>query len=242
MATGTTADSVKLRRYRRIAWYVIFALFFFGIVLANSGLENAGGIASMLMLPTLLYALLLGFRIGRAEKEQTKLMAKEETKLQPYWKILVGNLLFAGFVLLMCSSSILLANLSALVVIGVLLPMAVSAGKEPCGLRRQRWTRLAIYAIAVSVGWMLDHQASEKQQRSYDSIIAAVEQYKAIEKRYPDTLEQLAPKYLAAVPTGRWGKFMYSANNPDDAHLSYMPEPYMHKSYRFKSKTSNTWD
>lgn len=236
-----TADSIKLRRHRRIVWYVIFAFLFLGIVLASLGYEGARPIAFLIFL-TLLYVLQLSSRIRRAENEQAKLMAKEEIKLQPYWKILVGNLLFAGLVLLMCSSSSLLANLSALVVIGVLLPMAVSAGKEPCGLRRQRWTRLAIYALAVSVGWMLDHQASEKQQRSYDSIIAAVEQYKAIEKRYPDTLEQLAPKYLAAVPTGRWGKFMYSANNPDDAHLSYMPEPYMHKSYRFKSKTSNTWD
>lgn len=259
------ADPVKLRRYRRVAWYAIFAFLFLGIVLASLGYEGAGPIAFLIFL-TLLYVLQLSARIRRAENEQAKLMAKEEIKLlnipltdtqveslaklmakeeiklQPYWKILVGNLLLAGFVLLMCSSSSLLANLSALVVIGVLLPMAVSAGKEPCGLRRQRWTRLAIYAIAVSVGWMLDHQASEKQQRSYDSIIAAAEQYKAIEKRYPDTLEQLTPKYLAVVPTGRWGKFMYSANNPDDAHLSYMPEPYMHKSYRFKSKTSNTWD
>lgn len=260
-----TVDLIKLRRHRRIVWYVIFAFLFLGIVLASLGYEGAGPIAFLIFL-TLLYALQLGSRIRRAENEQTKLtakeeikllnipltdtqveslaklMAKEEIKLQPYWKILAGNLLFAGFVLLMCSSSILLANLSALVVIGVLLPMAVSAGKEPCGLRRQRWTRLAIYAIAVSVGWMLDHQASEKEQRSYDSIIAAVEQYKAIEKRYPDTLEQLAPKYLAAVPTGRWGKFMYFANNPDDAHLSHMPMPPVKESYNFKSKTSKTWD
>ncbi len=169
-------------------------------------------------------------------------MAKEGIKLQPYWKILVGNLLFAGFVLLMCSSSILLANLSVLVVIGVLLPMAVSAGKEPSGLRRQRWTRFLIYAFAVSMGWMLDHQASENEQRSYNRIIAAVEQYKAAEKRYPDTLEQLVPKYLTAVPRGRWGKFMYFSNNPDDAHLTHMSMPPVKESYDFKSKTSRTWD
>lgn len=242
MATATTIDPVKLRRHRRIAWYVIFAFSFFGIVLANSGFEKAGGIASMLILPTLLYALLLGYRIGRAEKEQAKLMAKEEAKLQPYWKILVGNLLFAGFVLLMCSSSILLANISALVVIGVLLPMAVSAGKEPHGLRRQRWTRFVIYTFAVSIGWMLDHQASEQEKRNFDNIITAVEQYNAAENRYPDTLGQLVPKYLAAVPAGRWGKFMYDAHSPDYIHLSHVPMPFIHESYNFKSKTRKTWD
>lgn len=237
-----TADPVKLRRYRRIAWYVIFAFFFFGIVLANSGFENAGGIASMLILPTLLYALLLGYRIGRAEKEQTKLMAKEETELQPYWKILVGNLLFSGVVLFLCSSSIFTVFFAALIVAGVLLPMAVSAGKEPHGLRRQRWTRFAIYTFAVSIGWLLDHQASENEQRSFNSIIAAVEQYKAAEQRYPDTLEQLVPKYLAAVPAGRWGKLTYDAHSPDYIHLSHVPTPFIHESYDFKSKTRRTWD
>lgn len=89
---------------------------------------------------------------------------------------------------------------------------------------------------------MLHSQASKKEQSSYDSIIAAVERYRADEKRYPDALEQLVPKYLTAVPAARIGKFTYGPSNPDDAHLSYMPEPFIHKSYSFKSKTSKTWD
>lgn len=231
-----TSDPIMLRRHRRIVWYVIFALLFFGVVLASLGSEGAGSIAFLIFL-TLLYALQPGSRIRRAES-----IVKEDIKLQPYWKILVGNLLFAGFVLLMCSSSILLANISALVVIGVLLPMALSAGKEPHGLRRQRWTRFAIYTFAVSIGWMLDHRTGENEQRNFNSIIAAVEQYKAAEQRYPDTLEQLVPKYLAAVPAGRWGKLTYDAHSPDYIHLSHIPMPFIHESYDFKSKTRRTWD
>ena len=236
-----TTDLVKLRRHRRIAWYAVFAFFIFGVVLANFGFVNVGPIAFVLVLLTL-YALQLGSRIRRAENEQVKPMVTEDIKLPPYWKILAGNLLFAGFVYLMCSISGLASGLAILVVIGVLLPMALSAGKEPCGLRRQRWTRFLIYTIAVSAGMGFNSQASKKEQSSYDSIIAAVERYKADEKRYPDALEQLVPKYLAAVPTARIGKFTYEPNNPDDAHLSYMPEPFIHKSYSFKSKTSETWD
>lgn len=237
-----TDDPVKLRRHRRLAWYAIFVFLFFGAVLANLEFGGAGPIVFLLVFVILCYVPYLGYRIRRAENEQVETMATEAIKLPPYWKILAGNLLFAWFVLLMCSSSILLANLSALVVVGVLLPMALSAKKEPCGLRRQRWTRFLIYAVAVSVGWMLDHQASEKEQRNYDTIIAAVEQYKAAEKRYPDTLDQLVPKYLAAVPAGRWGKFMYSAYHPDNAHLSHMRMPPVKESYDFKSRTSKTWD
>ena len=242
------ADPVKLRRHRRIAWYVIFAFFFAGVVLANFGSAVAASIAAaclfLLVFLSLFYVLLLGYRIGRIESEQAKLIVKEDIKLQPYWRMLAGNLLFAGtFVLSMCSTSALMGGLALLVVIGVLLPMAVSVkNRESYELWRQRWTRFLIYAIAVSLGMGFGSQASKKEQNSYDSIIAAVERYKADEKRYPDALEQLVPKYLAAVPTARIGTFIYGSSNPDDAHLSYMPEPFIHKSYNFKSKTSKTWD
>lgn len=169
-------------------------------------------------------------------------MAKVKTELQPYWKILVGNLLFAGVVVFLCSFSIFTVFFSALIVTGVLLPMAISSWNKPRELRLQRWTRFLIYAIAVSLGWLLDHQAGEDEQRNFNNIIAAVEQYKAAEQRYPDTLEQLVPKYLAAVPAGRWGKFMYDAHSPDYIHLSHMPMPFIHESYDFKSKTRKTWD
>jgi len=231
-----TDNSVRLRKHRRIVWYIIFALLFSGVVLANLESKGANSIAAyifLLIIPTSLYVVFLGFSIRRAESGQTIM-------LQPYWKILVGNLLFAGFVFLMCSISRLMSGLAALVVIGALLPMAVSAKKhESHELWRQRWTRFLIYAIAVSVGIGFNSQASKS---SYDSIIVAVERYKADEKRYPDALEQLVPKYLAAVPTASIGKFTYVPDNPDDAHLSYMPEPFIHKTYSFKSKTSKTWD
>ena len=238
----TTAYSVKLRRHRRIAWYVIFALFVSGIALGKLGFQDAAAIVVLGVISSPLYLLYVGSRIRRAESEQAKLTAKEDIKLQPYWKILVGNLLFAGFVLLMCSFSIFMVFFSALIVIGVLLPMAVSASKNPPGLRLQRWTRFLIYAFAVSVGGMLDHQASEQEKRNFGNIITAVEQYKAVEKHYPDSLEQLVPKYLPAVPLGRWGKFMYDANNFDDAHLFHMAMPPVKETYDFKLKTSKTWD
>lgn len=249
-----TLDLIKLRRHRRIAWCVVFAFFFSDVLLENMGSKDAGPIALLAFL-TLLYALQLGSRIRRAESEQAKLMAKGEVKLKPYWEMLAGNLLFAGFVLLMCRTAYLLASFAVIAVIGVLLPLAVSASfnaivsarkgaYEPWRqqLWRQRWTRFLIYAIAVSAGLVLHSQASRNEQNSYDSIIVAVDQYKAVENHYPDTLAQLVPKYLTAVPTARIGKFTYSANNPDDASLSYMPEPFIHKSYSFKSKTSKTWD
>lgn len=189
-----------------------------------------------------LVLLLKGYRIRRTESEQGKPMMEKEIKLQPYWKILVGNLLFGGIVLLVCSSSIFAVFFAALIVAVVLLPMAVSARNKSRELRLQYWTRFAIYAIAVSLGWLLDHQAGKDEQRNFDNVIAAVERYKAAEQRYPDTLEQLVPKYLSSVPRGRWGKFTYDAQDPGNTHLSHMPAPFVHESYDFKSRTRRTWD
>jgi len=240
MAVNSSLD--KLKRHRRIAWYVVFAFFFFGNLFEYLGFQDAGPIAFLLLFLTLLYVWQFSSRIRRAESEQTKLMAKEETKLQPYWKILLGNLLFAGLVLFMCSSSVFAVFFSALIVVVVLLPMAVSTRNKSRELQLQRWTRFLIYALAVSLGWLLDHQASENEQRNFNNVIAAVEQYNEIERHYPDTLEQVVPKYLAAVPSGRWGKFTYDAKNSDYTHLSHVPAPYIHESYDFKSKTRKTWD
>lgn len=247
---AATEDPVKLRRQRSIAWYVIFALFFSSVMLAKFGFQGAGGIAFMLIFPALIYVVLLGSRIRRAEKEQAKLganedikpIAKEDIKLQPYWRFLVGNLLFAGIVASICSSSPFSTFIIGFVVLVVLLPMALSAGNKSRELQRQRWSRFAIYAVAVFAGWMIDHQASENEQRNFNSVIAAVEQYKAAEKHYPDTLAQLVPKYLTVIPAGRWHDFMYDTNKADDAHLFHMLTPPVKETYDFKSKKSRTWD
>lgn len=239
---AATVDLIKLRQHRRTAQYGILVLFVSGIALGMLGFQGAALIAFLGVISSPLYLLYIGSRIRRAESGQAGLTAKEDIKLEPYWKTLLGNLLFAWFVLLMCSSATFMVFFSALIVIGVLLPMAVSASKKPPGLRLQRWTRFIVYAIAVSVGGMLDHQASNQEKRNFDNIITAVEQYNAAEKRYPDSLEQLVPKYLAAVPRGRWGEFIYDANNSGDAHLFHMIMPPVKETYDFRSKIRKTWD
>lgn len=173
-------------------------------------------------------------------------------KLAPFWKILLGNCIFAGiFVLPLCSFSLLSVVLPALVVMGVLLPMAVSASLKARGdpaaswrarLSQQRWARVIIYSTAVSIGVVISLQARQEEDRHFEAIVLAVDQYRAAENRYPDTLAELVPKYLKAVPRARFGRFMYASVPPDNASLSYMPEPYMHLSYDFKSKQLRTWD
>jgi hypothetical protein len=242
MIMWATSDSLRLRRRRRIVCSIIVVFFLGGILLETLGFKGAGSVAFVLILLTLIDVLVLGYGIRRAEREQAKLLGKGEVTLPPYWKIVAGNLIFSAFVLLLCRTSALLAAPAALIVMGVLLPMAISAGKGSVALRRQRWTRFLIYAIAVAAGWALDHQASVKEQRNFDAIIAAVEHYQAAEHRYPRTLMELVPSELAAVPPGRFGTFSYWSDTPDDACLSHMPMPFVHETYDFKAKSRRSWD
>lgn len=233
-------DQVRLRRRRRIVWYVASALLLLGIVLSRIGYADAGAMAYLLIFPAMLYALLLGYRIGRVEA----LSATDQLDPQPCSKVLdrqvlSGNLIFAGLVFWVCKSSTLVAGFSALAVLAVLLPMALNAGAHRC----QRRMRLLIYTLVVSAGWIMGHQEVETERHNFDRVIVAVDRFRAIEKRYPDTLDQLVPAYLPSVPSGRIGKFLYHADPGNaDAHLSHMPEPFIHESYDFTSKKRRTWD
>jgi len=66
-----TADPAKLRRYRRVAWYFIFACLIVGLYI--------GPAAFWLIFFMLLYVLQLSDRIRRAEDEQAKPLAKAVT-------------------------------------------------------------------------------------------------------------------------------------------------------------------
>ena len=233
-------DPLRLRRQRRIVWYIALALLISGILLSDIGFQNAGAMAYLLIFPAMLYALLLGYRIGRV----ADIHAADQNNPQPCskmlnWRVLLGKLIFAGLVFFVSEASMLVAGAAALVVMFVLLPMALNAGAYRC----QRRMRLLIYALAVSAGWLIGHQEVENERHNFDRIIAAVDRFHAIEKRYPDTLGQLVPAYLPSVPSGRNGKFIYhAAPGNADAHLSHMPEPFIHESYDFNSKKRRTWD
>lgn len=62
-----TAESIKLRKYRRIALYAMLAFFFFSIPLVSLGFNGANPIVFWLIFLTLLYVLQLDSRIRRAE-------------------------------------------------------------------------------------------------------------------------------------------------------------------------------
>ena len=196
--------------------------------------------AYLLIFPATLYALLLGYRIGRIEDVH----AADQSNPLPCskvlnWRVLFGNLIFAGLVFFASETSMLVAGAAALVVMFVLLPMALSAGEHKC-LRRMRFL---IYSVAVLAGWFTGYQEVESERHDFDRIVVAVERLHAIEKRYPDTLDQLIPAYLPAVPVGRNGKFIYHADPGNaDAHLMHMPEPFIHESYDFKTQKRRSWD
>jgi hypothetical protein len=68
-------------------------------------------------------------------------------------------------------------------------------------------------------------------------VIAAVEAFHAAEKRYPENLAQLAPKYLESVPRAKYtvffGDFIYCASAGDATLMFVALPPFGRPIYRF---------
>lgn len=243
---------MKLRSRRTRTWFSIAGAFIATLFLGSSDYEVAVQIGAWLFLlifVAILYALYLGYRIGRVEADQASLLVPQESDLEPWWKLLewkflAVTLLFAWAVAALLSYSTLMVYIAAIIVLVVLFPMAVTA-KASRRLRIQRWTRFSIYSIAVFVGGFLDRQAADADQLNFDSLIAATEQYKAANEHYPASLEQLVPTYLPAVPDARYGnKYMYYLESADsnNAYLIRRLVGFYRESYSFKSKLRRTSD
>lgn len=122
----------------------------------------------------------------------------------------------------------------------VYLPRSFLA-KKYAACRKERLIRFAVYLAAVGAVLSLipinKHIAEERAER----IIAAVENYKTANGKYPDHLNQLAPQFIAEIPTkarvtfGDTG-FRYYAGSSHTLIYVVMP-PFGRRTYNFETKS-----
>lgn len=97
-------------------------------------------------------------------------------------------------------------------------------------MRNLRAAKAALYlamAAAVLVTVRID---LEQTRAKAETIIGALKAYQAKSGQYPDTLEQLVPDYLPAIPKARFSltmnEFRYFVSKDKDSHnLSYIAMP-----------------
>lgn len=120
------------------------------------------------------------------------------------------------------------------------LPRSLLARKY-AACRKDRLIRFAIYLAAVAVVFSLipinKHIAKERAER----IIAAVEDYKATNGKYPDRLDQLAPQFIAEIPakariTFTDSGFRYLAGESHTLMYVAVP-PFGRVTYDFETKS-----
>jgi hypothetical protein len=134
------------------------------------------------------------------------------------------------------------ALLIGAILILVYLPRSLWA-KKYVACRKERLIRFAIYlsAVAVVLGLIpINRQIGEERA---ERIISAVENYYAAKGKYPDGLNQLAPQFIAEIPTkarvsfGDNG-FRYHLGSEGRPTLMYvaMP-PFGRRVYSFETKS-----
>jgi hypothetical protein len=134
------------------------------------------------------------------------------------------------------------AFLLGAILILVYLPRSLWA-KKYAACRKERLIRFGIYLSAVGVVLCLIPINKEIGEERAERIIAAVESYKSANGKYPDGLDQLAPQFIAEVPTkarvsfGDNG-FRYRAGSDGRPTLMYVAlPPFGRRIYSFETKS-----
>lgn len=231
VATLTTADSVKLRKQRRITWYVIFAFLLVSVVLEKFKFQDASTIVFLLIFPMLLYVVWLRSRIRRVESELARIRRAEDEQAKPLAKAVLppekisGGKLFTIFISRAIPAFLIAtalhdymfgAALGMLCAAGVLMGVINIRSKPAYGL--SHLVRAASYGIAAVIVYV--GISSDRSQ--VDTVVAKLGEYKRLHGDYPNRLDALVPALLPEIPKVGLMKFIY-VKEQNSYRLIYRP-------------------
>ncbi len=76
-------------------------------------------------------------------------------------------------------------------------------------LGERRWLMAGLILVgAAGIIWLMPPRLSPELRATRiqgDSVVAAIERYRQDHSRLPDSLAELVPQYVAAIPTPPWG-------------------------------------
>jgi hypothetical protein len=95
------------------------------------------------------------------------------------------------------------------VVIWALGALALSVRSKFAPVRSQRLRNLAVYlSAAVLVGAVHAYRIDIAHSRG-QALVSAIQSFRAENRTYPGSLEELVPKYIDRVQTAAYGRFYY---------------------------------
>jgi hypothetical protein len=167
---------------------------------------------------------------------------ENESAVSPYgagWTRWIRPIVLS-FLLILFDELGVFAFLIGAFLILVYLPRSLLA-KKYAACRKERLIRLAVYLTAVGVVLSLIQINKSIAKERAERIIAAVENYKAANGKYPNRLNELAPKFIAEIPdkarvTFTDSGFRYLVGERHTLMYVSMP-PFGRTTYNFETKS-----
>jgi hypothetical protein len=158
-------------------------------------------------------------------------------RLQPYLKPLL-----MGFLLIVIDGYI--CNQGVLSVLVVAWQLFVGIPKIICSstseMRYEKLSRLAIYLGAAIIVFSFNMLNNQIAQTRAETLITAIKAYSQKEKRYPENLTDLVPKYVSSVPRAKYSMLFNNFDYSGEYHFLYYVSfpPFLRSIYYFGS---NRW-
>ena len=117
--------------------------------------------------------------------------------------------------------------------------LALSFRSQFVPVRNQRVRNLAVYlSAAVLVGVVHVYRIDIAQSRG-QALVSAIQSFRAENRTYPGSLEELVPKHIDRVQTAAYGRFYYLNTGQAAPLLFYWTlPPFGRRGYCFEGRTS----
>ncbi len=112
-------------------------------------------------------------------------------------------------------------------------------------IQRPGWgltlSRAAIPVLTLGLVMANDAFQLTVAEANAPRVVAACEQYRAANGRFPKDLNELVPEYLHSVPRakyclGHWGQFVYFYNQGNPMLVWYVVPPHYRRIYIFETR------
>ena len=120
------------------------------------------------------------------------------------------------------------------IVIWALGALALSFRSKFAPVRNQRLRNLAVYlSAAVLVLTVHVYRIIDAQSRG-QALVSAIQSFRAENRTYPGSLEELVPKYIDRVPSAVFGRFYYLNGAQGPLFFYWTFPPFGRRGYCFE--------
>jgi hypothetical protein len=164
----------------------------------------------------------------------------------PFWLVLCINIFISWLITTIFCLSEIFAGLILIILLPKIISKIINANSND--INKTSRNRIRIQTIILVLTAMMTVFMSWKhltqKKENINIVIVAIEKYKLAENHYPETLDQLVPKYLSTIPEAQFGEFSYSSEryidskgNKKGPRVFYVDGLFNRRIYDFNSKS-----